>query len=63
MDINRLCLERELERFMDSGATQDAYSVYYCFMEIFLGSYGKSKKIVELLSECQLPTAYRGGGL
>ena len=51
MDINRLCLERELERFMDSGATQDAYSVYYCFMEIFLGSYGKSKKIVELLSE------------
>ena len=51
MDINRLCLERELERFMDSGATQDAYSVYYCFMEIFFGSYGKSKKIIELLSE------------
>ena len=51
MDINRLCLERELERFMDSGATQDAYSVYYCFMEIFFGSYGKLKKIIELLSE------------
>ena len=51
IDINRLCLERELERFMDSGATQDAYSVYYCFMEIFFGSYGKSKKIIELLSE------------
>ena len=31
MDINRLCLERELERFIDSGATQDAYDVYYCF--------------------------------
>ena len=51
MDINRLCLERELERFLDSGTTQDAYSVYYCFMEIFFGSYGKSKKMIELLSE------------
>ncbi len=28
MDINRLCLERELERFIDSGATQDAYNVF-----------------------------------
>ena len=51
MDINRLCLERELERFIDSGATQDAYNVYYCFMEIFFGSYGKSKRMVELLEE------------
>ena len=51
MDINRLCLERELERFLDSGATQDAYTVYYCFLEIFLGSYAKSKRMVELLSE------------
>ena len=51
MDINRLCLERELERFMDSGATEDAYNVYYCFLEIFFGSYGKSKRMVELLSE------------
>ena len=46
MDINRLCLERELERFMDSGATEDAYNVYYCFLEIFFGSYGKSKRMV-----------------
>ena len=51
MDINRLCLERELERFIDSGATEDAYNVYYCFMEIFFGSYGKSKRMVELLGE------------
>ena len=53
MDVNRLCLERELERFLDSGATQDAYNVYYCFTEIFLGGYGKSKRMVELLSECE----------
>ena len=51
MDINRLCLERELERFINSGATQDAFNVYYCFLEIFLGSYGKSNRMVELLSE------------
>lgn len=51
MDINRLCLERELERFIDSGVAEDAYNVYYCYMEIFFGNYGKSKKMVELLSE------------
>ena len=51
MDINRLCLERELEKFLDSAATQDAYTVYYCFLEIFFGNYGRYKKKVELLSE------------
>ena len=54
MDINRLCLEREVERFLDSGATQDAYNVYYCYLEIFLGSYVKSKRMVELLSEYEI---------
>ena len=54
MDINRLCLERELERFLDSGSTQDAYTVYYCYLEIFLGSYAKSKRMVELLSEYEV---------
>jgi len=51
MDVNRLCLERELERFIDSGVAEDAYNVYYCYLEMFLGRYGKSKKMVELLSE------------
>jgi len=51
MDIDRLCLERELERFIDSGVAEDAYNVYYCYLEMFLGRYGKSKKMVELLSE------------
>ncbi len=51
MDINRLCLERELEKFIDSGAAEDAYTVYYCYLEMFFGHYGKSKKMVELLSE------------
>ena len=50
-DINRLCLERELEKFIDSGVAEDAYTVYYCYLEMFLGHYGRSKKMVELLSE------------
>ncbi|MCR4727753.1 MAG: hypothetical protein K5796_03780 [Lachnospiraceae bacterium] len=51
MDINRLCLARELETFIDSGVAEDAYNVYYCYLEMFFGHYGKSKKMVELLSE------------
>ncbi len=50
-DIERLCLESKMEYFMDSGSVMDAYSVYYCFMRIFFGEYGKQKRMVELLSE------------
>ncbi|MCR5116583.1 MAG: hypothetical protein K6A97_03650 [Lachnospiraceae bacterium] len=51
MDIDRLCLERELERFIDSGTTEDAFNIYYCFLEMFLGNYDKSREMIELLSE------------
>ena len=51
MDVNRLCLERELERFIDSGVAEDAYTVYFCYLEMFFGEYCDSKKRVELLSE------------
>ncbi len=51
MDINRLCLERELEAFIDSGAADDAYTVYYCYLEMYFGHHGKSKRMMELLSE------------
>ena len=51
MDIDRLCLERELESFIDSGVAEDAYTVYYSFLEIFMGKYGHSSKMIELLSE------------
>ena len=51
MDIDRLCLEKALEAFLDSGVAEDAYTVYYCYLEMFLGRYGKSKRMVELLSE------------
>ena len=51
MDLNRLCLENALATFIDSGNAEDAYLVYYCWMEIFFGEYGQSKRMVELLSE------------
>ena len=51
MDIDRLCLEKSLETFVDSGVAEDAYTVYYCFLEMFLGRYGSSKQMVEMLSE------------
>ncbi len=50
-DLDRLSLEKTLADFIDSGTAEDAYLVYYCYLEMFLGRYGKSKKMVELLSE------------
>ncbi len=51
MDVDRLCLEKTLGDFIDSGTAEDAYPVYYCYINMFLGRYGRSKKMVELLSE------------
>ena len=51
MDVDRLCLEKSLETFFESGVAEDAYNVYYCFLEMFFGRYGRNKKMVELLSE------------
>ena len=50
-DLDRLCLEKALESFIDSGAAEDAYTVYYCYLQMFLGRYGRSRRMVELLSE------------
>jgi hypothetical protein len=44
MDLNRLCLERELEKFIDSGAAEDAYSVCCCYLEMYFGHYGNRKR-------------------
>lgn len=51
MDIDRLTLEKAIERFADSGASQDAFDVYFCYMEMFVGAYGKCNRMIELLSE------------
>ena len=40
MDIDRLCLKNELGKFIDSGVAEDAYTVYYAYLEMFIGEYG-----------------------
>lgn len=51
MDTNRLCLENAMIRFLKSGAAKDAFDVYFCYMEMFIGEYGKTRRIIEQLSE------------
>lgn len=50
-DIDRLCLERALERFLESGKKEDAFDVYFCYLEMFVGSYKKTRTMIEMLSE------------
>lgn len=50
-EVDRLCLERALERFLESGTAEDAFDVYFCYLEMFVGSYGSSKEMIEMLSE------------
>ena len=50
-DIDRRCLEVAIHRFMESGMAKDAFDVYFCYIEMFIGSYGKTKKMIEMLSE------------
>jgi hypothetical protein len=51
MDVDRLCLENALRRFLESGAANDAFDVYVCYLEMFVGQYGSSRMMIEMLSE------------
>ena len=51
MDIDRLCHARAIERFMESGYREDAFDVYFCYLEMFGGGYESSRRMIELLSE------------
>jgi hypothetical protein len=51
MDTDRLCLETAVHRFLESGVKEDAFDIYYIFLEMFLGEYKKTKKMIESLSE------------
>lgn len=53
-DNDRLCLERAIHHFMKSGTAQDAFDIYFCYLELFVGQYGKSKKMIELLAEFEM---------
>lgn len=50
-DLDRLCLENAIHRFMESGVAEDAFDIYYIFLEMFIGKYSKAKKMIEKLSE------------
>lgn len=50
-DIDRLCLENAVARFLKSGKKQDAFDVYFCYLDMFVGDYYKTRRMIELLSE------------
>lgn len=50
-DIDRLCLENAVRRFLSSGKKEDAFDVYYCYLEMFVGDYQKTRRMIEMLSE------------
>ncbi|MBR4027556.1 MAG: hypothetical protein IKJ01_08410, partial [Lachnospiraceae bacterium] len=51
MDIDRLCLENAIDRFLKSGKKEDAFDVYFCYLEMFVGNYKHTRRMIELLSE------------
>lgn len=58
-DIDRLCLENAVDRFLRSGRKEDAFDVYFCYLTMFVGDYKKTRRMIELLSEFEI----NGGGL
>jgi len=50
-DIERLCMENAIARFLKTGKKEDAFDVYFCYLEMFVGDYEKTRKMIELLSE------------
>lgn len=50
-DIDRLCLENAVARFLQSGKKEDAFDVYFCYLDMFVGDYDKTRRMIELLSE------------
>ena len=50
-DIDRLCFENAAARFLKSGRKEDAFDVYFCYLEMFVGDYEKTRRMIELLSE------------
>ena len=51
---DKLCFENALKQFLSSGRKEDAFTVYFCFSEIFnlFGQgYDNTKKLLEMLSD------------
>ena len=53
-DVDRLCFEKAVSRFVETGAREDAFDIYFCYCEIFkpFGSgYFSTRVLLEMLSE------------
>ncbi len=53
-DLDRLCFEQAISRFLASGTREDAFDIYYCYCEIFKPfgkGYDSAQLLLELLSE------------
>ncbi len=51
---DKLCFEKAMSKFLNSGLKEDAFVVYLCFCEIFKlfgQGYSNTKKLLELLSD------------
>ena len=54
MDIDRLCLENAIHRFLKSGKKEDAFDVYYSYLHMFVGEYERTRRMIELLSDFEM---------
>ena len=53
-ESDKLCFQIALKQFLASGKKEDAFSVYFCFSEIFQlfgKGYENTKKLLEMLSD------------
>ena len=51
---DKRCFENSLTKFLESGRKEDAFTVYFCFSEIFKlfgQGYDNTKKLLEMLSD------------
>lgn len=53
-DTDRLCLERAISNFMKTGLPENAFDIYFCYLEMFIGKYCDSKKMIEMLAEFEI---------
>lgn len=53
-DTDRLCFERAISSFMKTGLPENAFDIYFCYLEMFIGKYCDSKKMIEMLAEFEM---------
>lgn len=51
MDVDRLCFENALKDFLTYGNGRNAFDVYFCYIEMFIGKYAACRRMIEMLSE------------